>query len=304
MLDLVSPTIMSVIRRMLSGVVLCLLSCLSLAQADPLRVQVVLSERGGAYQEYSDVLHNELKTQSVVLSVGTVGESAGEVDLIVAVGMRSATASAGSTIPVLSVLVPKAGYDRLSKAAGSRASAIYLDQPLERQLSFMRAVLPKLKHIGVLYAAAPPELSNLRHLLTGNHLLLHEQVVGHGQTLFDALDSVLDESEVLLVLPDSEVFNAGTIRNILLASYRKHVPLIGISPAYVKAGALCAIYSTPAQSAAQTAEIVRQFSLSRQLPPSHYPKEFDISINAQVARSLDLPMKDAEELRAEVRRVP
>jgi ABC-type uncharacterized transport system substrate-binding protein len=38
------------------------------------------------------------------------------------------------------------------------------------------------------------------------------------------------------------------------------------------------------------------------LPPSQYPKEFEVSVNQQVARSLDIPIKDAEKLRSEVRR--
>jgi ABC-type uncharacterized transport system substrate-binding protein len=141
-------------------------------------------------------------------------------------------------------------------------------------------------------------------MITDKRLLLHERVVGPDRDLVDALDSVLEESEVLLVLPDTDVYNAGTIRNILLTSYRKQIPLIGLSQAYVKAGALCAIYSTPAQIAAQAAEAVRQFSVSAKLPPSQYPREFEVSVNLQVARSLDLPVKDADRLREEIRRNP
>jgi ABC-type uncharacterized transport system substrate-binding protein len=122
--------------------------------------------------------------------------------------------------------------------------------------------------------------------------------------LADALDGVLEESEALLVLPDTDVYNAGTIRNILLTSYRKQVPLIGISQAYVKAGALCAIYSTPVQIAVQTAEAIRQYSTTTKLPASQFPKEFDVSVNTQVARSLNIPIKDAEKLRDEIRRNP
>jgi ABC-type uncharacterized transport system substrate-binding protein len=122
--------------------------------------------------------------------------------------------------------------------------------------------------------------------------------------LTDALDEVLGGSDALLVLPDQNVYNSGTIRNILLASYRKQVPLIGISQSYVKAGALCAIYSTPIQIATQAAEVIRQFGDTGKLPPSQYPNEFEVSVNKQVARSLDLLIKDADQLRDEIRRTP
>ncbi len=279
----------------------CLLSGLLPAQAAPLRVQVVLSERGGAYQEFSDALRDALRAQQVIVNVSD-GNAADDADLIVAVGMKSASASVAANKPVLNVFVPKAGYDKLAKpAGGARSSAIYIDQPLERQVSLLVAALPKAGEVGVLYTAPPPGLSSLRRLLAERNLQLHEQAVGQN-SLFDALEDVLAKSDVLLVLPDIEIYNAGTIRNILLAAYRKQVPLIGISQSYVKAGALCAIYSTPAQIAQQAAEAVGQFAASGKLPPSQYPKEFEVSVNAQVARSLDLPIKDAENLHGEVRR--
>jgi len=80
--------------------------------------------------------------------------------------------------------------------------------------------------------------------------------------------------------------------------------LVGISQAYVKAGALCAIYSTPNQIAIQAVEAIRLFSESGKLPSSQYPKEFEVSVNKQVARSLDIRMEDADRLRDVVRRIP
>jgi ABC-type uncharacterized transport system substrate-binding protein len=278
---------------------------MSSVQADPLRVKLVLSDHGGVYQEFSEALRDELKTRPVVLSVVNVDDNAGEADLVVAVGMKSASALMASPKPVLNVLVPKAGYEKLAKPSDVRhASAIYLDQPIERQLTLLRTALPNVKHIGILYTVPPQGMVNLRRLIAEKNLILHEKVVGPDHDLADALDGVLEESEALLVLPDTDVYNAGTIRNILLTSYRKQVPLIGISQAYVKAGALCAIYSTPVQMAVQTAEAIRQYSTTTKLPASQFPKEFDVSVNTQVARSLNIPIKDAEKLRDEIRRNP
>jgi hypothetical protein len=51
--------------------------------------------------------------------------------------------------------------------------------------------------------------------------------------------------------PIRVVFNSQTAGSILTAAYRRQVPLTGFSPAYVKAGALLALYSTPAQVGAR-----------------------------------------------------
>jgi putative ABC transport system substrate-binding protein len=291
---------------MLSAALVCLLSCFPSVQADPLHVHVVLSELGGAYQEFADALRSRLQVDGFVVDLKRADETPGDFGLYVAVGMKAASELASRDVPALDVLVPKAGYDKLPHTTQRTKprSAIFLDQPMQRQVALVRAVLPHTRNVGVLYASPPPELSNVRRLMADRDMRVHEQAVDERHSLNDALENVLDKSEVLFVLPDAEVYNPGTIRNILLTAYRKRVPLVGISPAYVKAGALCAVFTTPEQAAIQAATIIRQYAESGKLPPPQYPSEFEVSVNMQVARSLELPVKDADRLRDEIRRNP
>jgi len=292
---------------MLSAALVCWFFCLSPVQADPLRLTVVLSEEGGAYQAFSDLLRVKLPFARFALNTVSVEQPLVASDLYIAVGMKAAAELASRDVPVLSVLVPKAGYEKLPHSSSQRSvprSVVFLDQPMERQVGLLLAALPSTRSVGVLYSSPPPELPSVKRLLVEKNVHLYERAVDGSQSLNDALESILSETEVLFVLPDPVVYNAGTIRNILLTSYRKQIPLIGISQAYVKAGALCAIYSTPDQIAVQTAEIVRHFSESGKLPPAQYPKDFEVSVNAQVARSLDIPVKNADQLREEIRRIP
>ena len=119
---------------------------------------------------------------------------------------------------------------------------------------------------------------------------------------------MLQDSDVLLALPDSSVYNSATLRNILLATYRSGIPLIGLSPAYVKAGALCAVFSTPTQIAAQAAMAIQQFWEISALPVAQYPQLFEVTVNEQVGRSLGLSIKSPAELQNEmsalIRRAP
>jgi putative ABC transport system substrate-binding protein len=281
--------------------------CVSPVQADPLRVTLVLSEAGGVYQEFSELLRVKMPIPRFALNTVSVNETLAPSDLYIAVGMKAAEELATKDVPVLSVLVPKSGYDKLRHDPAQRTvplSAIYLDQPMERQVAFLLTALPSTRNVGILYSTTPQELPKVRRLLAEKNVRLHDRSVGGAQSLNDALESILNESEVLFVLADAGVYNSGTIRNILLTSYRKQIPLVGISQAYVKAGALCAIYSTPNQLATQVVEAVRLFSESGKLPSSQYPNEFEVSVNMQVARSLDIPIKDADKLREEVRETP
>lgn len=268
---------------------------------------MVLSEKGGTYQIFSDALRNKLQADKFKLKIQSLDEKIDASDLYVAVGMKAAAELSGRDISLLSVLVPKAGYDKLLRDPLNRSaprSVIFLDQPMERQVALLLAALPDTRRVGVIYSSPPTELQVLRQLLAARNIELHERAVDETQTLNDALEKVLGESEVLFVLVDAEVYNAGTIRNILLTSYRKQVPLIGISQAYVKAGALCAIYSSPTQIAEQAAEAVIEFADTERLPPGRYPRQFEVSVNMQVARSLDIPIQDADILRDEIRRNP
>jgi hypothetical protein len=293
--------------RWLAAALACFLSFSITSRAEPLQITLAISEEGGAYHVFSENLMEKLQSSGHTVKIKRAEDALGGADLYVAVGSKSAGLLAARDIPTLHVFVPKSGFERLQRESGTRTaprSAIYLDQPMERQVALLSSALPGTRDIGVLYTQPPPELSVLRRLLAERNIRLHERSVDPAHPLNDALESVLDRSEVLLVLPDTDIYNAGTIRNILLTSYRKQIPLIGISPAYVKAGALCAVYSTPEQVAAQAQVMIERYAATRKLPAAQYPADFEVSLNIQVARSLDLRLKDAEHLRDEIRRAP
>jgi ABC-type uncharacterized transport system substrate-binding protein len=79
------------------------------------------------------------------------------------------------------------------------------------------------------------------------------------------------------------------------------VPVIGFSPAYVKAGALVAVHSTPAQLARQVNEILQRLSVNPTLPAPQHPEYFSIAVNAHVARSLEIPLENEEAVATKLR---
>ena len=115
--------------------------------------------------------------------------------------------------------------------------------------------------------------------------------------LFPVLEGVLENSDLLMAIPDSAIYNSGSIRNILLTSYRKNIPLVGLSQHYVDAGALCAIFSTTEQIAEQAGATVASFARNRHLPPPQYPANFTVAVNHQVARSMGIKLLSSEIIR-------
>jgi putative tryptophan/tyrosine transport system substrate-binding protein len=105
-------------------------------------------------------------------------------------------------------------------------------------------------------------------------------------------------------VPDAAIYNRNNIANILLTSYRAQVPLFGFSPSYVKAGALAAVYSQPAQIAQQVAEIIQNLPANGPLPAPQSPRYFSVSVNSQVKLSLELTMDSEAQLLQKLKQLP
>lgn len=285
-------------------VMLCSLLQCGLAQATS--VLVLLSEQGGAYGEFAEALKNERSARGgFSLAVATRSDfSAASLtahDAVIAVGAGAlrTLVQADVTTPVLSVLVPQTAFESMLSGSGTRRfSAIYIDQPFIRQVDLIRIALPEARRIGVLVDAADPErLQPLKNAVAGTSMQITSGSFTGESSLFAALSQVLDGADVFLALPDPQVHNAGTIRNLLLTSFRARVPVIGFSAAYARAGAVMSLYSTPEQIARQTADAIAFWMRERTWPTPRHPRHFTVSVNAHVARSLGLRIEDGDALR-------
>ena len=274
----------------------------TLVQAETLNVGLLMSDSTPPYQQFSTALNKALAASKA--NVAVIELKAGsdtKVGLVIAVGTKATElAITDFNSPVLAVMVSKAGYETLleryfsqSTTKAKAVSAIYLDQPWSRQLNFIQAALPKHDIVGMLYS--PNTSMVLPRLPHG--MSINARSVRSAESLFAALEYILDSSDVLLVVPGSEIYSSSNMRNILLTSYRKKVPLVGISQAYVNAGALCAIYSTPEQLAWQAAAMIVSFATDRRLPEPQYPAAFSIGLNQQVANSLGIELAPPEVIR-------
>lgn len=319
------------LRRALSAS-LALLLCLGLALQAGRAVAVetvalLLSEHSGHYTEFSDALTAALSDPALAPAGGKTlrvvelppgSERPDEARLagvgaIVAVGakaMRIAAAWEGVP-PVLNVLVPRTSYEKILAEGGrtrrrAQFSAIYLDQPLSRQLNLIRQVLPGKRRVAALLGPdSAPLLLRLRPAIARLGLEVVSEEVGSEPEIIPALSRLLSVSDVMLALPDSVVFTRDTARSVLLTTYRYQKPLIGFSQGYVNAGALAATYSTPAQIARQAAELLRALPPGRAaLPAPLSPAYFSVAVNRSVARALALDIPSEAALQAALANLP
>lgn len=268
-------------------------------------VLILGSERGGAYQEAAEALMAELERGGLAraemrhLALPELDTSAGPGRrLHIALGAEAAGALARREprAPLLCALLPRAAFERVAREAGRRPtpqfSALYLGQPPERQLNLIRLALPQARRIGVLWSEESRALlASLENAARARELHLVAEPVRPGEPIFSTLKKVLDDADVLLALPDPNIYNSGSIQNILLTSFRARVPLAGYSASFVRAGALMAVQSTPAQIGRQAAHMARAVLQGRGgLPAPQEPQEFMVSVNEPVARALGLQL--------------
>ncbi len=292
-------------------VLLCLTGLVtSNVYASDFHILVVLSNSSTPYQAFAHTFRKELPESIKTTLIPRVELYSGDdlqADLVVTVGVNATeVVLAKTSLPVLAAMIPSNTYEELvAKRPKSRQnSAIYLDQPWARQAALLHAVLPEHSRIGVLHSPdSRLPVQTLRSALSAQGFTMVDQPLHDQNSLFTDLEQVLTSSNALLAVPDNMIYSSSNIRNILLSSYRRSIPLIGLSYGYVRAGALCAVFSTPDHIGKQASTMSASFAQTRKLPEPQFPAYFTVAVNPEVARTLNTSIKSAEEILSQLEKL-
>lgn len=231
--------------------------------------------------------------------------------LIITLGIKAAKLTLPSSAPILYTLISENNLQKnlvcntpnckKKSLKTANSYAIFLDQPLARQLNFLSLLLPTAKRIGVL--TAPFSFNKLNTLYTESvklKLTLNTRHLDNESMLNRQLNALINQIDVLFALPDPLIHNKNNIPNLLLSTYRYNIPVIGFSKTYVNAGAIAAIYSSPEQITKHIAELANKIITSpSSIKNNRFPaKYFTIAINKSVARSLDLHLPDKQKIKS------
>lgn len=275
-------------------------------------VLIVPSERGGAYEETIDILLTELgglqPSPSIEVRQWDEAVPAATTRVIVTIGAKAAAevGTGAEASVVVNTLLPSHSFAQIHSGRSAdemkRITAVFLDQPVRRQIALLREALPDWTNLALISGPTTRELSMaIETEARQSGLSVRRSDINSDRELFRALQQTLESPALLIAVPDRDLYNSRTIQNILLTSYRRNSPLVGFSAAYVRAGALLAVYSHPAQVAAQAAEAVAAVLHGNAMPPPRYPVAFEVDINQTVARSLGIRLNSARVIEARLR---
>lgn len=197
--------------------------------------------------------------------------------------------------PIISTFTShKVFHTILDKAPGraGTTSAVYADPSPAQQVKLIGLIYRKPIKVGVILGSENRHIESvLRRSVTPSQAEVSYEILNPGEDINRILTRLADV-QVLLATPDSTVYNAETIRTILVSTYRRNQAVIGFSASIVKAGALASTYSNIEDNVAQIDEMVSDYEATGRLPEPQFPKYFDVLVNSDVARSLNVVIDD------------
>ncbi len=277
-------------------------------EKDNINIVVVLSKNTLPYQQFNNQLQQTLRSAQprkikfhviyfdIVKSILELYDSGIDPDFIVAAGTHASQKliTADISAPIIFSLIPGSSYQ--NKIQNSpyckirrHCSAVYLEQPVDRQFAIIKKGLPDLKRLGIILGSTSIKM-RASILRAGEKYSIDVRIeqAEKDDNLIVLANKLGKISEALLAIPDPDIYNRKTAKGLLLSSYKNHIPFIAYSHGFVRAGALFSIYSTPEQIARQTGMmLIRTISFpGKKFPAPEYPDSYKVEINPAVLRSL------------------
>jgi len=278
------------------------------ARLEPPSMAVVISHDTDPYVAALDGFRDSLTRQGLPPEIKTYqlgGDLAGaypildeivqqEPDLILTLGSLATRWVLDQKLesPIISGLI----LDSSVLEGRENSTGVVLEIPIEVQIHWISQVLPEQKTIGVLYnprqnservRAAAVAAARL-----GMRLVAKE--VTEPRELPAALSALSRRVDVLWGIPDSVVLTRETTRSVLLFSFRNRIPFVGLSTAWVEAGALYSLERNYEDLGAQCAE--KAVEVLRGKPvlsiPISTPRTVSLALNTRTIdhMKIDVPV--------------
>ncbi len=202
--------------------------------------------------------------------------------------------------PILALFTKHDSVTKLRHAHPNRVFSVLDNTPtLDRQLALVKVLNPQAQRVSVFYSSQSQyQLTGLKTLANSlDFQLITTELTDPLNWKRDALKALKD-SDLVLGLNDRAIYNATNIRSLLMRLYRAGKPLVGPDKGYVRAGAVASVYSGVQETLAASADLLKS---KEAWPAIIYNPYFKISINAQVARSLNIVVGSEEQVGMAVR---
>ena len=241
-----------------------------------------LDEKGIVYERYEFVL-DERNDDELISKLKKLSP-----DIIHTVGTKATLAVKDQIkdIPLVfsMVLNPVAsGIIENMESPGGNISGASMDISASLQFEYMKKILPKTDTVGVIYSNAETGqvVADAKKVAARMGIKLVGIDVDGPSDVTSAMKQLVGKVDFLWSVADSNVFTRETTRGILVASLRKKLPFMGLSPGFVRAGALFALDVDAREIGRKAADVVTSVLEGRDPGkiPVHVPHKVKLVIN-------------------------
>jgi len=167
-------------------------------------------------------------------------------------------------------------------------TGVYMSPPVSEYVSTIRRYLPGITRLTVLGSQ-----DMIRSLFAGDSALVATYHVSNSSELVNAVSRITD-SRAFLLLPDANLLTAQVMSSVYLHSFRKNIPVLGISEANVKQGSLFAFVFEPKAVSRQIGEKVQTILNGMEAGEisASPPRKYNLFINGNTARKMGINLPD------------
>ncbi|MBL7003642.1 MAG: hypothetical protein ISR69_06425 [Gammaproteobacteria bacterium] len=219
-----------------------------------------------------------------------------DASLIISLGARAAQYSRKKnpdTAKIVAFITLKQ-----SKLLGLKKNEIHLliEQEPRHYFQFAKTILPTAK-FGVLFRTDDHEwINSVKQQPDIQTQFI--QITSHSN-IIRSTRQIIKKSDVLLALPNKDIFNRHTLKGILLNTFQNKKAFISYSSSHVKAGAIASLYSST-ENIGQHIAITLLNMLktgSAVFNKRFYALYYSVKTNPRVASSLGLKLPSDEEIK-------
>ncbi len=306
---------MNLFKKLSFVIIIFFLLCQNLS-AQEKRIVIVKISSSAPFLKAEEGFKKEIRKseiEAILIEYDIPDESKGEgriaqkirdlkPDLIVTIGSRSTAIVSQKIkdIPIVFCMVlnpVSSGFVQSMRSSGHRdpaennLSGASLDIPVRIQLEKFKLIVPKLKRLGVLFTQDSKQvIVEARRVCRNIGIELVPELIYSEKEIPEAIETLAQEVDGLWAVADTIIFTPPSTQYILLYTLRNGFPFMGLSPSFVKAGALFTLACDHKDVGRQAGELALRV-LSGEEPsqvPISIPRMIYLCLNLRTADQINL----------------
>jgi len=219
-------------------------------------------------------------------------------DLVFAVGIWALQAiiARPPSVPVVYAMV--LNPPSVLGADSKNVTGASMNVPVEQSIRLFKQLGPQVKRIGVIFNRTRTGylVRQAQAVAREEGLDLVTREVSSPKEVVAALESLQDGIDALWIVPDETTLSQAVVQQMLLFSYRKRIPLLGLSDRHAQMGALFALSFASGEDIGRQAGEIAQAILSGRAPsgvPYTNARKVYLTVNLKAAQKLGLEIPQA-----------